>query len=98
MLYACYDLIPAHLVMEISWRHGLSDFTMPYFINCMAQASASIKALEADNAERKAREKSQEVEESGPILGGGRLMITAAPGGRSSPAPFAQTNGYGGGF
>jgi len=64
----------------------------------MAQASASIKALELDNAERKEREKSQEKEESGPILGGGRLMITAAPGGRASPASFAHTNGFGGGF
>lgn len=28
MLYACYDLIPVDVVMEISWRHGLSDYTM----------------------------------------------------------------------
>ena len=28
MLYACYDLIPLHTVMELSWRHGLTDFTM----------------------------------------------------------------------
>jgi len=28
MLYACYDLIPLHTVMELSWRHGLNDFTM----------------------------------------------------------------------
>lgn len=28
MLYACYDLIPLDLVMEISWRYGLNDYTM----------------------------------------------------------------------
>lgn len=28
MLYACYDLIALDVVMEISWRHGLNDFTM----------------------------------------------------------------------
>ncbi len=28
MLYACYDLLRLDLVMEISWRHGLNDFTM----------------------------------------------------------------------
>jgi clathrin heavy chain len=80
MLYACYDLIPVHVVMEISWRHGLTDFTM----------------LKKDNEERKLREKSQEKEENNtPILGGNRLMITAGPaGGRQSPAPFAQTNGF----
>lgn len=28
MLYACYDLLRLDFVMEISWRHGLNDFTM----------------------------------------------------------------------
>ncbi|PBP22624.1 clathrin heavy chain [Diplocarpon rosae] len=93
MLYACYDLIPIHVVMEISWRHGLTDFTMPFMINYLAQQSSTIEILKKDNEERKLRESSQEKEESNaPILGGNRLMITAGPGG--SPAPFAQTNGF----
>ncbi|KAH8814273.1 hypothetical protein F5882DRAFT_315407 [Hyaloscypha sp. PMI_1271] len=96
MLYACYDLIPVHVVMEISWRHGLTDFTMPFMINYLAQQSSTIEMLKKDNEERKLREKSQEKEENNtPILGGNRLMITAGPaGGRQSPAPFAQTNGF----
>ncbi len=94
MLYACYDLIPIHVVMEISWRHGLTDFTMPFMINYLAQQISTIEMLKKDNEERKAREKSQEKnEENIPILGGNRLMITAGPAGRQSPAPFAQTNG-----
>ena len=28
MLYACYDLIQLDLIMEISWRYGLHDYTM----------------------------------------------------------------------
>lgn len=96
MLYACYDLIPIHLVMEISWRHGLTDFTMPFMINYLGQQAATIATLQKDNEERKEREKSQVQEESiAPILGGNRLMITAAPGaGRQSPANFGQTNGF----
>jgi clathrin heavy chain len=95
MLYACYDLIPIHVVLEISWRNGLTDFTMPFMINYLAQQSSTIEALKKDNEERKLREKSQEKEnDSTPILGGNRLMITAGPGGRQSPAPFAQTNGF----
>ncbi|PSS27773.1 hypothetical protein M430DRAFT_62977 [Amorphotheca resinae ATCC 22711] len=96
MLYACYELIPIHVVMEVSWRHGLTDFTMPFMINYLAQQSATIETLKKDNEERKLREKSQEKEESNtPILGGNRLMITAGPAaGRQSPAPFAQTNGF----
>lgn len=106
MLYACHDLIPVHVVMEVSWRHGLTDFTMPFMINYLAQQSATIETLKKDNEERKLREKSQETEESNaPILGGNRLMITAGPGGAASPGPYGQTNGfvpqatgYGGGF
>lgn len=96
MLYACYELIPIHVVMEISWRHGLTDFTMPFMINYLAQQSSTIETLKKDNDERKLREKSNEAEENNaPILGGNRLMITAGPGvGRQSPAPFAQTNGF----
>jgi len=95
MLYACHDLIPVHVVMEISWRHGLTDFTMPFMINYLAQQSSTIETLKKDNEERKLREKSQEKEENNtPIQGGNRLMITAGPGGRTSPAPFGQTNGF----
>lgn len=102
MLYACYDLIPVHVVMEMSWRHGLTDFTMPFMINYLAQQSQTIELLKKDNEERKNREKSQEVEESNaPILGGNRLMITAGPGAGASPAPYTngfapQPTGYGG--
>ncbi|KAI9701356.1 MAG: hypothetical protein M1820_006578 [Bogoriella megaspora] len=95
MLYACYDLIPLHTVMELSWRHGLTDFTMPFMINYMAQQSATIDQLKKDNDERKAREASQKKEEDNtPILGGSRLMLTQGPvGSAPSPAPYGQPNG-----
>ena len=28
MLYACYDLIQLDVIMEISWRYQLHDYTM----------------------------------------------------------------------
>lgn len=98
MLYACYDLIRPDVVLEVSWRHGLNDFTMPYMINLMCQQTKELATLKADNEARKAREKEQEkTEDSTPILGANRLMITAGPGGnvgRSSPSPFVATNGF----
>lgn len=64
-------------------------------INYLAQQSSTISMLVKDNEERKTREKSLEKEENNaPILGGNRLMITAGPAGRQSPAPFPQTNGF----
>ncbi len=95
MLYACYDLIPLHTVMEISWRHGLHDFTMPFMISYLSQQASTIEQLKKDNDERKAREASQQKEEDQtPILGGSRLMLTQGPGGSvPSPASFGQPNG-----
>jgi len=32
LLYICFDLLHSDLVEELSWRHGLNDFYMPYRI------------------------------------------------------------------
>ena len=91
MLYSCYDLIRLEVVMELAWRHGLTDFTMPFMINHMSQQASAIETLRRDNEERKAREaKEQKEEDNTPILGGSRLMLTQ---GAASPLPYAQTNG-----
>ncbi|KAI9809888.1 MAG: hypothetical protein M1825_000321 [Sarcosagium campestre] len=94
MLYACYDLIKLDVVMEISWRHGLTDFTMPFMINFLSQQASAIDILKKDNEERKTREASQQKEEDNtPILGGSRLMLTQGPTGAASPQPYGQPNG-----
>nr|POE51746.1 putative clathrin heavy chain [Quercus suber] len=93
MLYSCYDLIPLHTVMEMSWRHGLHDFTMPFMINFMSQQASTIETLRRDNEERKTREASEKKEEdTGPILGQSRLMLTQGPI-QQAPPPM-QMNGY----
>ncbi len=92
MLYACYDLLPMHTVMELSWRHGLNDFTMPFMINYMAQQASTIDTLKRDNDERKAREAAEKKDEDqGPILGS-RLMLTQGPI-QQQPTGYGQTNG-----
>jgi clathrin heavy chain len=94
MLYACYDLIRPDVILEISWRNGLTDFTMPYMINFLSQQAATIAELKRDNEERKVREASQQKkEEDTPILGS-RLMLTQGPiGSAPSPGPYRQSNG-----
>lgn len=94
MLYACYDLIRPDVILEISWRHGLHDFTMPYMINMLCEQTRAIEMLKEDNEERKARETTQKKEEDNtPILGGSRLMLTQGPATSPSPVPFGQANG-----
>ncbi|KAK8197819.1 clathrin heavy chain [Phyllosticta capitalensis] len=93
MLYACYDLIRPDVILEVSWRNGLHDFTMPYMINFLSQQAATIDLLKKDNEERKAREASQnKTDESTPILGASRLMLTQGPS-TPAPAPYGQPNG-----
>lgn len=63
-------------------------------INMLAQQTKEIALLKADNEARKAKESEQvKTEDNTPILGAGRLMITAAPGGGASPA-YGQPNGF----
>ncbi|KAL9112388.1 MAG: hypothetical protein Q9227_003230 [Pyrenula ochraceoflavens] len=93
MLYACYDLLPLDVVMEISWRYGLNDYTMPFMINYMSQQTRAIETLKKDNEERKAREVSQQKEEDNTPILGSRLMLTQGPAGGRGPAPYNQTNG-----
>ena len=93
MLYGCNDLIRLELAMELSWRHGLNDYTMPFMINLMSKQASTIEMLRKDNEERKAKEASlQKDEDQTPILGASRLMLTQGPGG-STPTPYSQTNG-----
>ncbi|KPM46063.1 putative clathrin heavy chain [Neonectria ditissima] len=96
MLYACNELIRPDLVLELSWRSGLMDFSMPYMINLLCQQTKELATLKADNEARKSKEKDQEkTDDNTPILGASRLMITAgAPGSTASPGPYGQTNGF----
>lgn len=94
MLYACYELIRPDVIMEISWRHGLQDFTMPFMINFLCEQTRTIDMLKKDNEERKSRETTHKTEEdNAPILGGSRLMLTQGPVQPPSPMPYGQTNG-----
>jgi len=94
MLYSCYDLIPLHVVLEVSWRHGLNDFTMPFMISYLSQQAATIEQLRKDNEERKLKEASlQKEDDNTPILGGSRLMLTQGPASAGTATPYGQTNG-----
>ena len=60
-------------------------------INYMSQQASTIEGLKRDNEERKAREaKEQKEEDSTPILGGSRLLLTQGGGMSGS---YSQTNG-----
>ncbi|KAI8065286.1 hypothetical protein BC940DRAFT_334946 [Gongronella butleri] len=48
MLYYCYDLLRPDLILELSWRHRLRDFSMPYFINFIKEQTDKIGHLDEE--------------------------------------------------
>ncbi|KAI8807650.1 hypothetical protein BJ742DRAFT_811431 [Cladochytrium replicatum] len=102
-LYACYDLLRPDVVLEVAWRHGWQDFSMPFMIQVMREYFTKVDTLEKVNQELLTKNEEKE-KESTLITPGGvgnPLMLTygspapyggaAPPGGMGFPA-----NGYGG--
>lgn len=79
-LYTTYDLLAPDFVLELSWRHGLSDFTMPYLINVLRDNMATISLLEKANAERDVKDVAKEKQEASIMSGGmGLPLMIGAP-------------------
>jgi clathrin heavy chain len=45
-LYTCYDLVKPDVALELAWRHGLTDFAMPFMIQTIRSMSDKIKELD----------------------------------------------------
>ena len=92
MLFACYDLLLPDVVMEMSWRHALQDFTMPYQIQQARDTRMKLQTLEKEVRERAAKDSAKEKQdEDTPILGPGafanRLLTASATGPDSMMMP-----------
>jgi len=53
MLYTCYDLLKPDAVLELAWRHGMTDFAMPYLINVLREYTQKVDTLTAAHDEHK---------------------------------------------
>lgn len=72
MLYICFDLLRSDIVEELSWQHGLNDFTMPYKIQVQRSLVEKIAQLEKDVKERAKKDAQKEQTESeAPIINPG---------------------------
>ena len=36
-LFMCYDLLSPDVVLELAWRHNLTDFAMPYMVQVLKE-------------------------------------------------------------
>ncbi|XP_028852967.1 clathrin heavy chain 1 isoform X2 [Denticeps clupeoides] len=84
-LFSCYSLLHPDLVLELAWRHNITDFTMPYFIQVMREYLTKVDGLAqqvtVDKLEEseKQRATKEEVPEDSPLVYGQQLMLTSGP-------------------
>ncbi|XP_076345993.1 clathrin heavy chain 1-like isoform X1 [Tachypleus tridentatus] len=78
-LFHCYHLLHPDVILELSWRHGIMDFTMPYMIQVMKEYITKVDKLDERESER--IEESAQNEQK-PIIYASepQLMLTAGPG------------------
>lgn len=46
-LFTCYDLLHPDVVLELAWRHSLTDFAMPYFVQVTREYLSKVDQLDA---------------------------------------------------
>jgi len=108
-LYTCYELIRPDVVLEMSWRYGLTDYAMPFTIQTLREYDDKLKGIVSrlEAKEREEQEKLNEAkkkeEESRNVdaqlgvgigySGGGLPMLAAAPNYLALP-PAPSNNPY----
>ena len=72
-LYICYDLLRPDVVLELAWRHRLTDLAMPFVIQVTREYVAKVDQLEKANHERTHKEEIKE--KQGKFLSPGSYPI-----------------------
>merc|ERR1712172_387276 len=88
-LFQCYDLLHPDVIMELSWKHNIMDFAMPYFIQVMREYTAKVDKLEESETLR-----AEEVKEENnkPIVMETQPQLMLGYGGAAAPAPAGAYN------
>jgi len=55
-LYTCYELIKPDVALELSWRFGLLEFSMPYFIQIIKELTTKVDHVQKKHDDREKKE------------------------------------------
>ncbi|KAF5272050.1 hypothetical protein FQR65_LT05031 [Abscondita terminalis] len=91
-LYHCYDLLKPDVVLELSWRHNIMDYAMPYMIQVVRELSTKVEKLEQCEAQRESE--SAEETHKPMMITEPQLMLTAGPGMGIPPQQYVNPQGY----
>jgi len=73
-LYACYDILPVDVVMELGWSAHLTDYAMPFLVQATREYTAKVDRL-LSAQEEAAKKKGTPIEEAAAA---GPDAVTAA--------------------
>uniref|UniRef100_A0A7S1XLU7 Clathrin heavy chain n=1 Tax=Phaeomonas parva TaxID=124430 RepID=A0A7S1XLU7_9STRA len=98
VLYTCFDFVKPDTAMELGWRYGLMDYTMPYAIQYMSNLHERIADLEKRTEKKEEGEEQEQAAAAAAMIGGGMmgngpLMLT-----NQAYVPDASGYGMGGGM
>ncbi|CAK75677.1 unnamed protein product (macronuclear) [Paramecium tetraurelia] len=101
-LYTCYDLLKPDQVMELTWRSGLMEFAMPYFIQITWELTHKIEYVQKKHEDREKKEiqtAQQQQSQALPIaqdflLNQGQLMLGPPSQMNNSNISFGQPSGF----
>jgi len=84
-LYTCYDFVRPDVVMELAWKHGYTDFAMPYFIQVIKEYTSKVDQLTKENTEKEEEEPAAPVTQfpsvvvGEPVYGFGGMQQVGIP-------------------
>jgi clathrin heavy chain len=74
MLFACHDSIAPDVVLELAWKHNLTNFAMPYMIQTFQQYHQRMAAVEK-KLEEQVKEKKEDKAKDAEIQQGAQDAI-----------------------
>lgn len=69
-LYTCYEYLRPDYVLELSWRFGLYDYTIPFFIQLVRDLTHKVETVQKkhDETEQKLKKKEQQELTQPPMM------------------------------
>jgi len=94
-LFTCYPLLRPDVVLELSWRNGLTDFAMPFMIQTMRELQTKVDGL-IDKERKKEEAEAEEKKKAEEALASGYNGMDYGAGDPNSMVVYGQ-GGMGGG-
>lgn len=67
-LFTCYEFIRPEVVTELSWRFGLHEFAMPFFIQLTRDLTYKVEVVQKKNEDREKKEAEKTEKEANQSL------------------------------